>query len=391
MIDLGTLSIRNGNAVVEARRKLARVATALALDAIGSTCVATGVSEVTRRVLSVQEHFELGVAIRTEPPRSTLVLYFACVSLRPEESGVMELFDSVKLFSRLGKRLIICTKDVPLHTRHLTPEFVEYERRLLHERSRDELIQEMHTINEELKAKNVQLEDFTFSSAHTLKTDWLGVGYLVEELVEVMESDGFVKGTEAYELMSEIRLRVGRGARTVDDLLAYSTLGTGVERTPQSILDVVKNAVTSAANPRLCIDPDFKDVVLPLDAVKFAMALEQILNNAITYGLGRSVDIQCDGHELRIRDHGRGIPKESLVEIFGLFRRNAVDSTGSGIGLAIAKQVVAAHGYRIWAESEGVGHGSTFVLQFSQMPDADTVGQRPTVAGSLMPSRAPRG
>ncbi|MDI3291228.1 HAMP domain-containing sensor histidine kinase [Polyangium sp. 15x6] len=365
MIDLGTLSIRDSDAVMEARRKVAQVASSLALDPISASCVASGVSEIARRLLAAQAQTDLGAAIRPRPPRSILDLSFTAVSLRAEESGVLELFDSVKRKARKGAAVLVCEKELPIRTQDLTPDFVERLRRLLRRRSRDELMREMRAMNEELTAKNLQLEDFAFSTAHTLKTDWLGVSYLLEELADIMETDGFDHETERHSVMGEIKLRVSRGARTVDELLAYATVGTGVQKKPQSILAVVTNVVDRTANPRLRIDPEFKDAVLPIDEAKFATVLREIINNAIAYGLGSPVDIQCDGKALRIRDRGRGIPGELLVEIFGLFRRAAADSTGSGIGLAIAKQIIAAHGYRISAESEGEGHGSTFVIDFS--------------------------
>jgi signal transduction histidine kinase len=367
MIDLGTLSIRDGDAVVEARRKVALVASALALDPISASCVAAGISEIARRLLDAQAQFDLGAAIRTRPPRSILDLSFTAVSLRAEESGVRELFDSVNRTTRKGAAVLVCQKELPIRTPDLTPELVERLRRLLRQRSRDELMRDMRAMNEELTVKNLQLEDFAFSTAHTLKTDWLGVGYLVEELGDVMQDDGLVQGNEAHALMSEVQARVSRGARTVDELLAYATLGTGVQKTPQSILAVVTSVVNRTGDPRLRIDPAFKDAVVPLDEAKFAMVLREVIDNALAYGLGKPIDIQCDGKALRIRDHGRGIPGELLVEIFGLFRRAAADSTGSGVGLAIAKQIIAAHGYRIWAESRGEGHGSTFVIDFSQV------------------------
>lgn len=382
MIDLGTLTIRDVKSFVEARRKLSLVTAALALDSIDAACVVTGLSEIGRRLLATQPHFDVNLGIHTNPPRVTLHLAFTATSLSPEEIGVTELFESVKRMDDQGRRIIVCAKALPIYTQQLTAPFIEQQRRMIRQKSRDELMHDMRAMNEDLTAKNLQLEDFAFSTAHTLKTDWLGVGYLVEELLEVLEADGVVEGTEAHELMTEIKTRVGRGARTVDELLAYSTLGNGIERTPQSLRAVVIETVTKVGNALLVVDPEFKDLTLPLDVMKFGKALREVLNNAIVFGLGRPVAIECDGRALRIRDQGRGIPKDSLVEIFGLFRRAATDGTGSGIGLAIAKQVIAAHGYRIWAESAGVGQGSTFVISFSEDSDG---------AASLMPSKAPLG
>ena len=70
---------------------------------------------------------------------------------------------------------------------------------------------------------------------------------------------------------------------------------------------------------------------------------------------------------IRIQDHGIGIPEDELPYIFEPFYR--VDksreraSGGNGIGLTIAKSLVEAHGGKIWAESAGLGNGTTFYIE----------------------------
>ena len=70
---------------------------------------------------------------------------------------------------------------------------------------------------------------------------------------------------------------------------------------------------------------------------------------------------------LRVSDQGPGIPKTELKRIFKRFYRVpgplATRVKGTGLGLYIVRSVAKRHGGRAWAESEGPGHGSTFVLQ----------------------------
>jgi signal transduction histidine kinase len=65
-----------------------------------------------------------------------------------------------------------------------------------------------------------------------------------------------------------------------------------------------------------------------------------------------------------VADRGSGIPAEELQRIFDRYYRgmNQRDVGGGGIGLAIAREIVVAHGGRIWARSEGPGSGSTFFV-----------------------------
>jgi signal transduction histidine kinase len=69
-----------------------------------------------------------------------------------------------------------------------------------------------------------------------------------------------------------------------------------------------------------------------------------------------------------VKDNGAGIPRTELKQIFKRFHRvagpTATRVKGMGLGLYIVRSVAKRHGGRVWAESEGPGKGSTFVLEF---------------------------
>ncbi len=71
----------------------------------------------------------------------------------------------------------------------------------------------------------------------------------------------------------------------------------------------------------LHIAADFPDSYYFLDEQMMSWALVQILGNAILHGEGRPVDVALRGDQLRITDHGRAIPNESLEPLFGVFQR----------------------------------------------------------------------
>lgn len=102
-------------------------------------------------------------------------------------------------------------------------------------------------------------------------------------------------------------------------------------------------------------------------------AVSNLLDNAVKYsGSNIKVVVEAapvDGKyvSLRVRDEGAGIPKAELKRIFQRFYRIpgplATRFKGTGLGLYIVRSVAKRHGGRVWAESEGPGRGSTFVLQ----------------------------
>src|SRR5579884_3069618 len=107
---------------------------------------------------------------------------------------------------------------------------------------------------------------------------------------------------------------------------------------------------------------------LACDAVRIEQAINHLLNNAVKYSAptGGPITLQLDVNEvelcLRVSDHGVGIAPEHLDRIFDRFYRIPLDESenGSGLGLAVARATIEAHGGRIWADSPGVGQGATF-------------------------------
>jgi len=112
--------------------------------------------------------------------------------------------------------------------------------------------------------------------------------------------------------------------------------------------------------------------VIEADSEKLKVALTNIFDNAIKYTTkgGITIKIQVSGKKLLIiiQDTGIGIPKENIKTLFtGVFERGdeakKVFTTGRGIGLYISSKIIEAHNGRIWAESEGLGKGSTFFIE----------------------------
>jgi two-component system, OmpR family, sensor histidine kinase SenX3 len=109
------------------------------------------------------------------------------------------------------------------------------------------------------------------------------------------------------------------------------------------------------------------------DADEVRAAISNLVDNAVKYS-SRPAKVTVETSPLdnkyvqvRVKDQGPGIPKIQLKQIFKRFYRVpgplATRVKGTGLGLFIVRSVAKRHGGRAWAESEGSGRGSTFVLQ----------------------------
>jgi signal transduction histidine kinase len=118
------------------------------------------------------------------------------------------------------------------------------------------------------------------------------------------------------------------------------------------------------------------DLVIEADGMRLHQVLSNLVGNAIKFTpTGGRVTIECGAEDEEARfgviDTGPGIAPEEIPHIFGRFwQRNRRDRRGLGLGLAIAKGLVEAHGGRIWVEST-VGEGARFYFTLPRSPSAD--------------------
>ncbi|MDQ6859453.1 MAG: ATP-binding protein [Chloroflexota bacterium] len=133
--------------------------------------------------------------------------------------------------------------------------------------------------------------------------------------------------------------------------------------------------------------------VLRADRSRIEQVIENLLGNAIKFSPpDAEVDVEVDRVEeelvLSVTDAGAGIPAGELERIFERYYRGAArrdEVVGNGIGLAIAREIVLAHGGRIWAASSGAGKGSTF---FVALPIAQPGAAEPLESSGGRGSRA---
>src|SRR2546430_757400 len=224
--------------------------------------------------------------------------------------------------------------------------------------------------------RNEQHNAFINAVTHELKTPVASIRLYLETLQTRAVDDA--KRKEFYHIMLdesdrllgtiEQVLRTGRvGAAGRKLSLAPINLGSVVQEClarARTLYHVPPESIAYVPGPEVTImgDPD-----------EVRAAVSNLIDNAVKYS-EREVRItvetaKVDGKyvSVRVRDQGVGIPPGELKQIFKRFYRVpgqlATRVKGIGLGLFIVRSVARRHGGRAWAESEGPGRGSTFVLQ----------------------------
>ncbi len=179
--------------------------------------------------------------------------------------------------------------------------------------------------------------------------------------------------------------------RLVDDLLDVSRINRGKIELKKEAIEVsaiVQRAVETS-QPLIEARQHNFSVHLPLeplyvegDLVRLSQALSNLLNNASKYSdEGGCISLTVESADkaifIRVSDNGRGIDSSALSGVFQLFYqvdRNLDRAEGGlGIGLALVKSLVTMHGGVVWAQSEGRGKGSEFVIRLPYLPSSPAV------------------
>ena len=253
---------------------------------------------------------------------------------------------------------------------------MEIDRRVIAERElRDlnlALEQRVEERTNKLKRYNNALQRVAYISGHDLKEPLRSVTTFTQVLEQT--SKGRLDAKEA-ELMHYIVEGSQRMQRLIGDLLEYTRVVNSVneglaEQVPVPILEVLTGAIenirssVTESGARITWDDPLPTVAA--DPLQLQQIFQNLLSNAIKYRQG-SPEIHVSAHRdgerqiITVRDNGIGLEMQYANQIFEAFTRlNSSETPGSGIGLAICKNIVEAYGGTIWAESAGLGSGTAF-------------------------------
>src|SRR6185312_12699519 len=238
------------------------------------------------------------------------------------------------------------------------------------------LVREIH--------RNEQHDAFINAVTHELKTPVASIRLYLETLQTHTVDEN--KRQEFYRIMLHDSERL---LSTIEQVLRTGRVGPSRRRLNVAPIDL--GALVDG-----CIDRAGKLYGVPAGSIRYQgdggpapvtilgdldevqAAVSNLIDNAVKYS-GSHVDVTVKTSladrryvTLRVTDQGPGIPPTELKRIFKRFYRVpgqlATWVKGTGLGLYIVRAVVRRHGGQAWAESEGPGRGSTFVLQFPAAP-----------------------
>ena len=260
----------------------------------------------------------------------------------------------------------------------------------------DELENRVAERTEQLLAANKDLESFSYSVSHDLRSPLRHISSFVSLLEEHL--DGQIDETTQRYLGT-----IGGSARhmsqLIDGLLAFSRLGrsavnlTAVDFT--LLVDAVVSQLAHDTEGRVVdwvIAPDLP--VVQGDALLLREVWANLLGNAYKYTrprerarveVGWSVD-PVAGYTFYVRDNGVGFDTKYSQKLFGVFQRlhRASEFEGTGIGLALTRRILERHGGSIWAESQ-LGEGSVFYFSLPFEGASPTDFSRDTIPAALEP------
>ncbi len=235
---------------------------------------------------------------------------------------------------------------------------------------RKQVEEEREALIHELENKNAELERFTYTVSHDLKSPLVTItgflGFLEKDAIS-----GNIEGVKSS--VNRIAGAAKKMQSLLSDLLELSRIGR-LMNPPEDIpfSDIVHEAVDQVRGRLDDIDAiveiqrDFP--IVHGDRIRLVEVVQNLLENSIKYStpsVRLRIEIGMDEPNEKkfpvfyVRDNGIGIEPQFHERIFGLFNKLDTQSEGTGIGLSLVKRIIEVHNGRIWVESEK-GKGATF-------------------------------
>ena len=222
---------------------------------------------------------------------------------------------------------------------------------------------------EQLKVHNKMQKEFINVAAHELRTPIQPILGLSEVL---LSKEGDIK--RYHDPISAIRRNAKRLQRLTEDILDVTriesqTLELKKERVNinEKIRDVINDVKNQIINPnrlKIIFSEKIKPVYVETDKTRLYQVIANLITNAIKFTREGTITVSVDVNDINdelivtVKDSGEGIHSDIIPRLFTKFATKS--NTGTGLGLYISKNIIEAHGGRIWAVNNQDGRGATF-------------------------------
>jgi len=227
----------------------------------------------------------------------------------------------------------------------------------------------------ELRRIEIMKESLIRDVAHELKTPASKFEMVVHWFESEMEKD---EGLKKYaELIEMMKSNTGRLMSTITSIMDLSKLESGALQITKTELDLNEliESVARDLEPlcgqkgiELSVKPAPEKLTLQGDRDMLYRLFVNLISNSIKFAPGGKITVksykQLGDIFVEVSDTGIGIAPEDLESIFERFVQKTASSMGIGVGLTICRDIASLHNAKIWAESEGLGKGSTFKVEF---------------------------
>jgi PAS domain S-box-containing protein len=242
---------------------------------------------------------------------------------------------------------------------------------------RETIRQEQQALATELELRNAELERFVYTVSHDLRTPLISI----KGLIGLLQKD--IDANDARKIENDM-LKINKAADTMGDtlsgLLELSRIGRVINPPEEGSLTRLAEKAAEVFRDEIeqrGIELDIRDDMPRYwgDSLRLLEVFQNLIENSIKFMGEQSsprieISARINGEmiECKIEDNGIGIDPAYHDRIFNLFERLDPQVEGSGIGMALVKRIVEAHGGEIQVESAGEGRGCRVVFTLPQSP-----------------------
>jgi signal transduction histidine kinase len=228
---------------------------------------------------------------------------------------------------------------------------------------------QLEVVVAQLKEQEKVMKEFINIAAHEMKNPITPILVTTQILAKREVDKKIVLSKQEFDIIAQNALRLKRLSEDILDVARIENNGIKLEKSVFNLSELLQEAV-SDSKPLVRAGVEISyiglDTVIEGDRHKIQQVVLNILHNALEFTkqgviqVGLTVDPSTSEVIITLRDNGSGIDREILPRLFKKYVTKS--EKGTGLGLFISKNIIEAHGGKIWAENNADGMGATFSL-----------------------------